>query len=56
MYHYLINTPSEFPEELLKAYKSLDAYTFFYQWTCGRYLLTFGGWKQGVLVHKDKGK
>ena len=29
VYHYLINTPSEFTIESLKAYKSLKAYNFF---------------------------
>ena len=28
IYHYLINTPSEFTEGSLKAYKSLEAYNF----------------------------
>ena len=40
----------------VKAYKSFEAYNFFYQLTCARCLLLFSGRKQGVFRHPNKDK
>ena len=39
IYNYLIDNPSDFIRDKLRAYKSLDAYIFFCSWPCSRCLL-----------------
>ena len=36
IYNYLINTPSQFTYQSLKAYKSLESFNFFRFWACAR--------------------
>ena len=36
IYNYLIEYPSVFSKESLKAYKSLEGHNFFYLWSCTR--------------------
>ena len=48
IYNYLIEHPSVFSKESLKAYKSLEGYNFFYLWSRTRGLLT------GLFSHKPR--
>ena len=45
IYNYLINTPSEYTHEMLKAYKSMDGYNFF-----------VNGWVSNVVVTQIEGR
>ena len=45
IYNYLINTPSEYTHEMLKAYKSMDGYNFF-----------VNGWVSNIVVTQIEGR
>ena len=45
IYNYLINTPSEYTHEMLKAYKSMDGYNFY-----------VNGWVSNIVVTQVEGK
>ena len=45
IYNYMINTPSEYTHEMLKAYKSIDGYNFF-----------VNGWVSNIVVTQIEGR